>query len=305
MNVPRAGLAVAFALVSIASGCRPKTEARHEDAAAPSAAPAPSASAAPKGDTQPQGAPSTTKPEVRGKVEGSGEGVPAEDPKKSFVENRVARGAAGEIEIAGLRVWHCGPSCTCPPPCIQTVAPEGAASWVDLHDDSGEPVSLADWATADVTGRFTGRTRKGRAGGGDGPEVTVSELRLTSPPTVVGTSMGAPELEGAREKILLAGALAKKVVPRIHDDKPFLVVAGAFPMDDPARADEGAGALFEKLTKAGISDAERADSRAFAGLACCFEVVLGGRFSDAKAAEARAKLLAAKGIKGAYTKKGF
>lgn len=305
MSSSTAWLVVALALAPFAAGCRPKGDARHEDAAPPVSSSAPVASAAPKATSETPSAASAAKPDVRGKVEGSGGEVPKEDPKKSFVENRVARGAAGEIEIAGLRVWHCGPSCTCPQPCMQTVAPEGAASWLDLNDDGGEPVSLADWATADVTGRFTGRTRKARLGGGEGPEVTVSELRLTSPPTIVGSSMGSPELEGAREKVLLAGALAKKVVPRIHDDKPFLVVAGAFPMEDPARADEAAGALFEKLTRAGITDAERADSRAFAGLACCFEVVLGGRFSDAKAAEARAKLLASKGIKGAYTKKGF
>lgn len=305
MTSARAWLVVALVLAPFASGCRPKAEARREDAAPPVPSAAPVASAVSTASSETQGAPSAAKPDVRGKVEGSGGEAPKEDPKKSFVENRVARGAAGEIEIAGLRVWHCGPSCTCPPPCMQTVAPEGGASWVDLNDDGGDPVSLADWATADVTGRFTGRTRKARVGGGEGPEVTVSELRLTSPPTIVGSSMGAPDFEGAREKVLLAGELAKKVVPRVRDERPFLVVAGAFPMDDPARADEAAGSLFEKLTRAGITDAERADSRAFAGLACCFEVVLGGRFADAKAAETRAKLLASKGIKGAYTKKGF
>ncbi len=304
MSLARAWPVVVLALVSLASGCRPKADTKHEDAAPPVTSSSPGASASvTKAD--PQASPSVAKPEVRGKVEGSARDVPAEDPKKSFVENRVARAAAGAVEIAGLRVWHCGPSCTCPPPCIQTVAQEGGATWIDLHDDGGEPVTLADWATADVTGRFTGRTRKARTGGGDGPEVTIPELRLTSTPTVVGSSMGAPDFEGAREKVLLAGEVAKKDVPRVRDDRPFLVVAGAFPMDDPARADEGAGALFEKLTKAGISDAERTDSRAFVGLACCFEVVLGGRFTDAKAADARAKLLAAKGIKGAYTKKGF
>ena len=103
----------------------------------------------------------------------------------------------------------------------------------------------------------------------------------------------------------MTGTAEKVVNGRYSTDKRFNAFLAAFPMDDPARADEGAGALFEKLTKAGISDAERTDSRAFVGLACCFEVVLGGRFTDAKAADARAKLLAAKGIKGAYTKKGF
>jgi len=240
---------------------------------------------------------------ARGKVApGATPAAPEDDPKQSFVDNRIAKGNAGLFEIVSMRIWRCGPSCTCPAPCIETVSEETGLRWIDLHDDGGADVPLADWANADVTGRFTGRTRVARAAGG-GESHVVAEVRLTGAPTVLDTSM-APAVEGSHAKIVLAGPLAAKLVPRVKDDKPWLVVAGAFPLADAARADADASALFEKLDKLGIHDAERHDSRAFSGLACCFDTVLGGRFADSKAAEARVRALAPRGVK-AYTKRGF
>jgi hypothetical protein len=93
-------------------------------------------------------------------------------------------------------------------------------------------------------------------------------------------------------------------VSAVRDDRPFLVIAGAFPLGEPSSEAE-AGRLFEKVTRLGISDAERIDSRAFSSLACCFDLVVAGRFADAKAAAARQRLLAARGVKAAYVKRGF
>lgn len=291
---PRARIARAWLLVPLALvSCR-KAPAPTESSDA-SSAPAPVvASSAPAASAPPETS-------VRGKVGDAPAPTPPEDPKKSFVDNRVAKASGGATEIVSLRVWHCGPSCTCPEPCIETVTEETGERWVDLNDEGGEKVALADWANADVTGRFTGRTRTAKTPGDEA--IVIPELRLTSSPTVVSTSMG-PELEGAHAKVVLEGELAKKLVPKIKDEKPWLVVAGAFPLADPGRADADASQLFEKLDKLGIKDAERHDSRAFSGLACCFDVVLGGRFADAKAADARVKQLSARGIKG-YAKKGF
>ncbi len=292
--------AVALFLVFAAPACRGKATPDPLDATPSGSLAAPSTSQAPVVEPDPPieadaGA-------SRGKISNGTPAEGPEDPKKSFLDNRIAKGKSGVAEIVSLRVWHCGPSCTCPEPCIETVTEETGLRWIDLHDEGGADVSLADWANADVTGRFTGRTRLAKSPSGGEPYV-VPELRLTSSPTIVSTSMG-PEIEGAHAKVVLAGPAAQKLVTRVKDDKPWLVIAGAFPLADATRADTDASALFEKLDKLGIKDAERYDSRAFVGLACCFDVVLGGRFADPKAAEARARTLSARGVK-AYTKKGF
>lgn len=224
-----------------------------------------------------------------------------DDPKLSFVDNRVQHAKAGMTEIVSMRVWHCGPSCTCPSPCIETVSAEGPMRWIDLIDTNGKPVSLADWANADVVGQFTGRLRK--ASGPSPEEYLLPELRLIGAPVVVGTAM-APDGEGTRPKVVLAGAAAMKTVPKVVDDRPYLVVAGNFSLADAPRSEGEVQKLLKKVQDAGFADAERYDSRAFSGLACCFDIVLGGRFADAKSAEARRAALAAKGIK-AYVKKGF
>jgi len=294
----RTKLALLTATMGLLFACRAKDKGLGVDAA-PAAAVVPSVIALPSEPSEPAEAPSSP----RGKV-AEAPAVVADDPKKAFVDNRVTKAKAGITEIVGMRVWHCGPSCTCPEPCIQTVSEETGLTWIDLHDDAGEAVAITDWASAEITGRFTGRTRSVPAGGADGPQVVVPEFRLTSTPTIVGTAMGSPDLEGAHAKVLLDGPLAKKLVPKVKDDKPFLVVAGAFPLADATRADTDASALFERLDKLGIRDAERYDSRAFTGLACCFDVVLGGRFADLKAAEARVKQLKGRGV-SAYAKRGF
>ena len=222
-----------------------------------------------------------------------------DDPKASFVENRVRRAKVGVTEIVSMRVWHCGPSCTCPPPCIRTE--DGAMNWIDLVDADGKAVPLADWANAEVVGQFTGRTRK--ATGPSPEEHQLPELRIIGAPTVLGTAM-APELEGARSKVVLSGAAAAKSVAKVRDDRPYLVVVGSFALSDAQRSEVDAQKLLQKVQDAGFPDAERYDSRAFSSLACCFDIVLGGRFADAKGAEVRKNALAAKGIK-AYVKKGF
>ena len=221
----------------------------------------------------------------------------AEDPRASFIDNRVARAAAGTPEIVALRVWKCGPSCTCPPPCIQASAEGEPSRWLDLRGADGEPVALADWTSADVTGSFTGRTRVA-----PGQAAALPELRLVGEPVVVATGP-SPEL-GARARIVLDGAAAKKDVTAIHDERPFLVIAGAFPLGEPT-SDAEAGRLFEKVTSFGVADAERIDSRAFSALACCFDLVVAGRFAEAKAAATRQRLLASRGVKAAYVKRGF
>lgn len=242
----------------------------------------------------------TEAPGARGKVT---EEVPVgkDDPKASFVDNRVRRAKAGEVEIVSFRAWECGPSCTCPPPCTMLLAEDGRETWLDLRTEDGSAIKVPDWSRFDVTAKFTGRSRKSQ---GPLPEpVDLPEVRVIGEPSVVGTAM-SPELDGPGPKVVLSGADASKSVPKIQDDKPWLVVAGSFPLTDKTRADEEASKLFEKLGTLGIQDAERHDSRAFAGLSCCFEVVTGGRFAEQKPAEARLKQLSAKGVKG-YLKKGF
>ncbi len=225
----------------------------------------------------------------------------AEDPRASFVDNRVARAATGTREIVALRVWKCGPSCTCPPPCIQASAEGEPSRWLDVRGADGDPVALSDWATAEVTGSFTGRTRSAPAEPGQ-PAVALPELRLVGEPVVVATGP-SPE-PGAPPRVVLEGAAAGKNVSVVHDERPFLVIAGAFPLAAPSSEAE-AGRLFEKLTRLGISDAERVDSRAFSALSCCFDLVVAGRFADAKAAAARQRSLVARGVKDAYVKRGF
>lgn len=225
-----------------------------------------------------------------------------DDPQASFIDNRVARAVAGTHEIVALRVWKCGPSCTCPPPCVQASAEGEPSRWLDVRGADGDPAALPDWASADVTGRFTGRTRVVPAPEPGQPSIVLPELRLVGEPVVAATGP-SPEV-GARARVVLEGAAANKDVSAIHDERPFLVIAGAFPLAEPT-SDAEAGRLFVKVTSLGISDAERVDSRAFSALACCFDLVVAGRFADAKAAAARQRLLAARGVKAAYVKRGF
>jgi hypothetical protein len=184
---------------------------------------------------------------------------------------------------------------------MMLLAEDGRESWLDLRTEDGSAIKVPDWSRFDVTAKFTGRSRKAQ---GPLPEpVDLPEVRVIGEPSVVGTAM-SPELDGPGPKVVLSGADASKAVPKIQDDKPWLVVAGSFPLADKARSDEEASKLFEKLGTLGIQDVERHDSRAFAGLSCCFEVVTGGRFAEQKGADARLKQLSAKGVKG-YVKKGF
>ncbi len=89
----------------------------------------------------------------------------------------------------------------------------------------------------------------------------------------------------------------------IKDDKPYLVIAGSFPVER-FRADVKAGTLLGRLVSKGITDASLVDSRAFPKLKCCFHTVLGGRFATAKEALQRVKALKPLKIK-AYVRKGF
>jgi hypothetical protein len=293
-------MVAAFVCIALVSGCRKKDLAVVDGGAPPGSAASASASAAK--ESAPADVPvRTAEPGARGKVTDDVPVVGKDDPKASFVDNRVRRAKAGETEIVSFRAWECGPSCTCPPPCTMLLAEDGRETWLDLRDDDGVAIKVPDWSRFDVTGRFTGRSRKSQ---GPLPEpVELPEVRIVGEPSVVGTAM-SPELDGPAPKVVLSGPEASKLVPKVKDDKPWLVVAGSFPLADRERADEEAGKLFEKLGNLGIQDAERHDSRAFSGLSCCFEVVTGGRFADQKAAEARLKQLSAKGVKG-YLKKGF
>ncbi len=236
-------------------------------------------------------------------------GPAPEDAQLSFIDNRLARASAGATEIVALRVWRCGASCTCPPPCVQAVVSGAPPRWLDVVTASGDPLStdaLGDGASAEVTGQFTGRQRVASAAaesGGDAGAVVVPELRLVGMPAVLGVGP-APALEGAQAKVVLEGAEARKVVTKVKDERPYLVVAGAFPLADSG-SDEAAGKLFQKLGQLGVADAERHDSRAFGDLACCFDLVLAGRFADPKAAAARQRMLVARGLKAAYVKRGF
>lgn len=224
-----------------------------------------------------------------------------DDPKASFLENRLRHAKAGMTELVSLRVWHCGPSCTCPQPCIETVGEEIGAKWIDLVDASGKPVPLADWSNADVVGQFTGRIRKAK---GPSPEEhELAELRITGAPTLLGTAM-APAFDDAHAKVVLSGAAAARTVTPVKDDRPYLVVAGTVALGGGQRADADAQKMLKKVQDAGYSDAERQDSRAYAGLACCFDVIVAGRFADAKSADVRKAELGKKGI-SAYVKKGF
>lgn len=287
--------------LALAIGCR-KKDPSLDAGSASSDSPSASVVASSSTSAAPPAVPSATEePGTRGKV-ATGD-VPAgkDDPKASFVENRVRRAKAGETELVSFRAWECGPSCTCPPPCTLLLAEDGRETWLDLRDEGGAALEVPDWSRFDVTGRFTGRSRKSQ---GPLPEpVELPEVRLVGEPSVVGTAM-SPELDGPAPKVVLSGPEASKLVPKVKDDKPWLVVAGSFPLADKDRADDEANKLFEKLGRLGIQDAERHDSRAFSALSCCFEVVTGGRFAEQKAAEARLKQLSAKGVKG-YLKKGF
>ncbi|MFO0667630.1 MAG: hypothetical protein U0174_27000 [Polyangiaceae bacterium] len=223
-----------------------------------------------------------------------------DDPKLSFLDNRMQRAKAGTRELVSLRVWHCGPSCTCPPPCIQSVSEEVSMKWIDLLDEAGKPVAVPDWTNVDVVGRFTGRTRKAK---GPSPEEHIlPEFRIVGVPAVVNKAM-APETEGAHAKVVLRGPLAEKTVPKVHDANPYVVVVGTFPLSN-ADHEEAATKLLKRVQDAGFADAQRVDSRAFSNLACCFDLVIAGRFPDVPSAETRRAALTAKRFHP-YVKKGF
>lgn len=223
-----------------------------------------------------------------------------DDPKLSFYDNRLQRAKAGTTELVSLRVWHCGPSCTCPPPCLESVTEEYGSKWLDLVDAAGKPVAIPDWTNADVVGKFTGRTRKAK---GPSPEEhTLLEFRTIGAPAMVNKAM-APEFEGVKAKVLLRGPLAEKVVPKVKDDRPYLVVVGSFPLSN-ADHEEAAAKFLKRVQDAGFPDAERVDSRAFSSLTCCFELVIAGRFPDVPSAESRRAALTAKRFHP-YVKKGF
>lgn len=97
----------------------------------------------------------------------------------------------------------------------------------------------------------------------------------------------------ARAQVLLSGPLAKESPPPLDKTKPWAVIVASIPLADKT-------AKAQAAEKAKAIGGEAFDSRSATGLACCYEVVVYGRY--ASEAEAKAALAKAK-IKGAYVKR--
>jgi hypothetical protein len=92
-------------------------------------------------------------------------------------------------------------------------------------------------------------------------------------------------------------------VPRLHDERPWLVIVATLPYSQP-HVDDDAKAVQGRAVAAGFADAEVIDTRQTDELFCCSRVVLAGRFATKKEADGvlgRAK----RGGLSAYVKKGW
>jgi hypothetical protein len=92
-------------------------------------------------------------------------------------------------------------------------------------------------------------------------------------------------------------------IKKIKDDKPWVVLVESFPLY-LGNGDKLAQQLKDKLTAAGFADAQIHHSAAFAKLACCYSVVIAGRFKTRAEAAALVKQLKAKKLSG-YAKQAF
>jgi hypothetical protein len=74
-------------------------------------------------------------------------------------------------------------------------------------------------------------------------------------------------------------------VPRLHDERPWLVILATLTYERP-HVDDEAQTVRARAVAAGLSDAEVIDSRQTDALFCCSRVVVAGRYESKKAADA-------------------
>jgi hypothetical protein len=92
-------------------------------------------------------------------------------------------------------------------------------------------------------------------------------------------------------------------VPRLHDERPWLVIVATLPYQQP-HVDDEAKALQARAVAAGFADAEVIDTRQTDELFCCSRVVLAGRYAGKKDADAVIGRAKRAGLP-AYVRKGW
>jgi hypothetical protein len=221
-----------------------------------------------------------------------------------FFDARIRNARAGRAELVRIPIWHCGPTCSCPPPCLSAPGKE-SSHWLDFDASSANGIHSAwhnseipEWEARMVTGFFTGQAVERD---GDGCSVPTKKCRQGAPSHSVWefralTSVAAPNVGGpswqwedlplsAWPRVLRPDRGFLAWPPPLDTGRPWLVLVASFPLGEPESV-AAAERFSSELRAQGWSDAEVIDSRSARALDCCYLVVTVGRWPTRDAAEA-------------------
>jgi hypothetical protein len=236
----------------------------------------------------------------------AGPDVSDEAAVDAWVQARVKAAKKGEREIVRVPIVQRsqGWGCRCPDN-FPGSSPNsyGGKSWLTLTTGPGVtlPAPTRNGWVQVAEGYFTGTTDKEdyskECNGCKEWIYTLYKLH-------VERARPAPkEADGLKVHVLLTGKEASEKVAPLADGKPWLVIVASVARDAKTAAAQ-AEAQRAKLVKAGFAGAAVIDSRAVSQLACCYHVVVAGRFATQAEATALAKDVKKKKF-AASVKKGF
>lgn len=236
----------------------------------------------------------------------AGPAVSDEAAVDAWVQARVKAAKKGEREIVRIPIVQRsqGWGCRCPENFLGTnVGSYGGKSWLALATAPGAKLPEArrtGWVQI-AEGYFTGATEKldysKECGGCKDWIYTLYKFQVER------TRPAPKETEGLKVQILLAGKEASEKVAPLADGKPWMVIVASV-VRDGGKSLVAANLHRDKLVKAGFAGAAVIDSRAASQLACCYHVVVAGRFATQAEATALAKDVKKKKFQ-ASVKKGF
>lgn len=221
---------------------------------------------------------------------------------KPWVAARVAAAKRSEREIVKVPLARHGEwGCDCPNWYIGTsLTSNSGGEWLapilPKTFDQGSPAVGRVWV---VDGYFTGKSKSERGSPGKANDQWEFVVLRGRPGTEAGEG-GDPDGQVA---VVLGGAEAKREVPPLNDDRPWLVVIASVPLLERGSERQSAK-LRDALAAAGFSEAEVIDSRQAPMLFCCYRVILAGRFATSKAANAAVEQAKKKGF-SAYPRRGW
>jgi hypothetical protein len=223
-----------------------------------------------------------------------------------WVKARIKSAKDGKREIVRVPIasQSAGWGCICPQHYLGYDPNVGASEDGWIKPVAGPGVTLPGntregWVMV-AEGYFTGASAK--ESGGPGQTYTVYELQVIRLRAFQGEPFDE-ENPDVKLRVILTGEEAAREVPPLDDGRPWIVLAGSYPI---AAKDSGkkAEALKAKLAAEGFSGAEIFDSRSAARLYCCYQIVAAGRYATEEEAKAALKEVKKK-FKGVYLKQGW